>query len=147
MNLHQRNREKKKEIRKPENLNPLGMDEEKIPQGIVDGSIHVGPPPEGRSCNSPNWNQGMAFLFFSEDDEEVTNWYVCTICAKMFNTWLQFGTTNMTNHLITKHINNEYRITKQELAKALHTVWLLAKGTEMDILPETFEKILPKDSW
>lgn len=71
----------------------------------------------------------------------------CTICAKMFNTWLQFGTTNMTNHLITKHINNEYRITKQELAKALHTVWLLAKGTEMDILPETFEKILPKDSW
>lgn len=76
VNLHQRNREKKKEIRKPENLNPLGMDEEKIPQGIVDGSIHVGPPPEGRSCNSPNWNQGMAFLFFSEDDEEVTNWYV-----------------------------------------------------------------------
>lgn len=135
--------QRKRKVPVEEVLNPYNLTELILFERITNGEIYAGPPPADRNCISPSWKAGMQFLYFTENDQEVTNWYICIHCMWTTNCILSKGVSNMSAHLKRKHSNNDYKFSKQQLADALHKTWSLSKKTTLEITPNAFKKLIP----
>lgn len=141
-----------KNIRKANaNKNPDGYTPYHVLSMIKSGNFVPGSPPQGKSCPSLAWKNGIHFLFTKETENnpkrEVTNWFYCSKCDWIYNGWLTKGTGAIGQHYKKHLIDPPYVFKRQELAK------LLAKATDYGNLngsidESRFAEILPKaDKW
>lgn len=102
----------------PVPLNPTNYTHEMVFKGNIDRSLRVGPPPVEKKMKSEQWKLGMQFVYFTQSQEECTNWYYCSICAWTHNQKLSSGTRNILSH-VRGHINDTYTLTRDQLASII----------------------------
>lgn len=119
------------------------MTEEKILNGLKDGSIVPGDPPS-KKFKSEQWKLGIRFLFDAATNEEITNWFYCDKCAWVQNTVLGGGTGNLLKHA-QKHIHLTYKLSKQQLVDALE---MASKFTKLTGTIPDYKNTIPKpEDW
>lgn len=66
----------------PKVLNPKGLTDLLILEGLEKKTIVTGPPPPEKKTTSKQWEMGMKFLFEVDEEgkrTEIENWYYCDI--------------------------------------------------------------------
>lgn len=74
-------KKKYNERHSPQNLNPSKMTELKLLEGITNKTLYPGPLPSGSNCKSANWDNGMQYVYFTDTNMPVINWFICSICG------------------------------------------------------------------
>lgn len=81
-----------KRIRKPIVSNniqkPFELSHEDVLKGLIDRWLRPGNPP--RKCQSSKWNEGLQFLYFTYDGEELSQWYVLRLVSKLIAKMVKF---------------------------------------------------------
>lgn len=131
----------------PKVLNPKGLTEQLILEGLQKKTIVFGSPPADKKYTSQQWQMGMRFLYEVEEDgsrSEIQNWFFCEICGWTTNLALGGGTGNLLHHA-KKHFEGKYKFSKSELVELLQKVAEHTQATET--IPD-FKKILPSpEKW
>lgn len=114
-----------------------------VHQFIKIGSLYAGPP-SNKKYHSRAWTEGgMRFLYWSENDEELENWYHCSVCEWTHKVILAGGTNVIKNHA-EKHL---YQLQKDQLVQLLVQATLFGKEYG-SVSVQTFTDHLPSsDQW
>lgn len=127
-------------------LNPLNLNKIDVSTMILNREIVIGPPPTGRGCSSDMWKRGLHFLFYSNNEKEVINFFYCDRCGEVMNVILETGSSNLKNH-IDRHDTEKYSIPKKEFADILHQVMVMASKNGVATVAN-IKKCLPvKKRW
>lgn len=135
----------KKRPKAKEDKNPFGYTPEGLRKMLKQKKIYVGPPPyddPNRKFTSPCWENGMRFLYYTEDDEEVVHWYICGKCKRFFNCLLGGGTGAVGKHPNTHLKQKRYILDRSALALALSRATSLGNYYG-HVSEHDFEKIMP----
>lgn len=57
---------------KEDDINVFGLTHEDVLGGLLSGWLRPGAPP--KSCSSDNWKNGLQFIYFTDNDENLAYW-------------------------------------------------------------------------
>lgn len=113
---------------------------------IEKGLLELRDPPKGKRLTARAWTEGiMKFLYWTETDDELEEWYACSKCDYLFGGKLGKGTKGMKDHCDIKHPveTGVYQFDKKQLASALFSAVMFGKNIG-SISKEKLEESLPK---
>lgn len=106
-------------------LNKVPETKKDIYLGLIDGSLYINEPPEGKT-SSTTWKNGMQYVYF-ENGAVCETWFCCEICAWLCHKQRGASTANIKNH-IERHSKETYKLDRGQLARIISKATAIGKS-------------------